>query len=65
MVPWYYFQATMVVITIITFQWLKVGGKKLFSTVEHEHVAFIWGQAFAEHPVQEAAENLVKLYLAK
>lgn len=55
----------MVVITIITFQWLKVGGKKLFSTVEHEHVAFIWGQAFAEHPVQEAAENLVKLYLAK
>lgn len=28
-------------------------------------MAFISGQAFAEHPVQEAAENLVKLYLAK
>lgn len=37
--PWY-FHATFAV--IITFQWLKVSGKKLFSSFKHPYLTFIY-----------------------
>lgn len=41
-VPWYSFQATFAVITIITFQWLRVREKKSFSSVEHPNLTSLY-----------------------